>query len=59
MEAQLHAFSTSAKKPVTGPYLSQMNPVKTLAFYISKIHFNIILTSTPVFRVRLPFRFSD
>jgi hypothetical protein len=35
------------KSPPLVPTLSQMNPVDTLTHYLFKIHFNIILPSTP------------
>jgi len=40
--------------------LSQVNPVHTFTPYLCKIHFNIILPSTPKSpKWLLPFRFSD
>jgi len=39
------------------PLLSQLNPVHTLALYVLKMHFNIILPSTPrSHNLYLPFR---
>jgi hypothetical protein len=30
-----------SKEPSTGPYMSQINPVRNTPSYLSKIHFNI------------------
>jgi hypothetical protein len=48
------------KSPPPVFVLTQMNPVQNLPPYFFKVHFNIVLPSSPKsFKWSLPFRFSD
>jgi len=58
MEARISLLCS--KELATGPHPGHMNPVHNFATYFFKIHFNIILSSFPMYsKWSLPFRFSN